>query len=401
MRTMLMIISLAAIMLAGCEQESVQPTPKPVQEKGNSAALVEKALENGLKFLFSGQKEDGSIVTNEPGAEQAVLGATSLAVNGAARAPENIRKKYEKQIAKGCEFILTKMMSDGSFQGTEGLPTYTTAIALMALHNSDAVKYAEKIKKAQDYLVSAQYFSDVNPEDVNYGGWTYGKTEMGQGKPANLSTTHFALMALKESNCKDEEAFKRAVIYLQRSQNNSETNDAKGWKVLSDGGFIYGPGMTRADSNKKGLSDAEGNVYYPSYASMTYAGFKSLLYANLPKDDPRVTAALSWIKNNYNLDKNTGMGYRAEEKGKMEKQGIYYYYNAFARAMDAWGEKEIEDGSGAKHDWASELCAKIMEKQAEDGSWVNLQDRWHEGLKSIVTGYCIDALNTCVPWLEK
>ena len=65
----------------------------------NIVASAEKALEGGLNYLFSHQKEDGGIVTDEPGAEQAVLGATTLTVNGAARAPEQIRKKFEDKIA--------------------------------------------------------------------------------------------------------------------------------------------------------------------------------------------------------------------------------------------------------------------------------------------------------------
>jgi squalene-hopene/tetraprenyl-beta-curcumene cyclase len=384
----------ALLMVVGCESKQPEETWR--------AKTPLESLAKGLEFLFSHQKEDGSIVTDERGAEQAALGATALAVKGAARAPKDIREKYEGKIAKGCGYILKKQMTDGSFQGAEGLPTYTTALAIMALYNADAKKYSEQIKKGQEYLIGAQYYSEVDADDLNYGGWTYGADQKGKGEKANLSTSHYAMMALNETNLpEDHEVFKRAVYFLQRSQDSSETSDVKGIAFKNDGGFRYGPKDTRASEDKKGLVDEDGKEYYPSYASMTYAGFKSLLYANLDKNDRRVTAALTWMRNNYSLDKNIGMGYRKEEKGKMEQQGLYYFYNAFARALDAWGEKEFKDSSGASHFWAKELAEKLMEKQASDGSWINLEDRWHEGLKAVVTGYCIDALDTCIPWLEK
>ncbi len=412
MKKLIVLLGVVAFLTVGCwdakppQPASVPQPPQPPQLVEGQKELTEavgKSLEKGLEFLFTNQKEDGSIVNDQPGAEQAALGATGLAVSGASRAPKEIRAKYEEKIAKACKYILSKQMKDGSFQGAEGMPTYTTAIAIMALHNADAKKYAEFVKQGQEYLIKAQYYSEVKAEDLNYGGWTYGQGAKGEGKQANMSTTHYALMALRGTGVsKDHEVFKRAVVYVGRSQNNSETNEAKGWKILDDGGFTYGPRMTRGSKDKKGLVDENGKQYFPSYASMTYAGFKSLLYANLPKDDQRVLAALSWMKNNYTLDKNTGMGYRENEKKEMEQQGLYYFYNAFARAMDAWGEKEFEDVSGAKHNWAAELCRKLLGKQVDDGSWINLaEERWHEGMKTIATGYSVDALCTCIPWLEK
>jgi squalene-hopene/tetraprenyl-beta-curcumene cyclase len=408
MKTALVLFCAVAVFLAGCESEksAVQPKageqPQAAGEQGEILKKATAALEKGIEYLFSHQKEDGSILGDDPGSDQTLLGSTMLAVYGASQAPKEVREKFENKIAKGCEYILKRRMTDGSFQGTEGVPTYTTALAIMALQGADPVKYAEAVKGGQEYLIKAQYYSEVDPDDLSYGGWTYGQTEKGENKPANLSTTQFAVMALHETGVPaDNEVFKRAAIYAQRSQNNSETNDAKGWKILNDGGFAYGPKMTRASADKKGLVDENGQEYFPSYASMTYAGFKTLLYANLKKNDPRVAAALNWIKSNYTLDKNTGMGYRENEKKEMEQQGLYYFYNAFAKAMDALGQKEFVDANGAAHNWAAELSEKLIGKQAQDGSWVNPQDRWQESLRTVVTGYSIDALDVCVKWLSK
>jgi squalene-hopene/tetraprenyl-beta-curcumene cyclase len=45
-----------------------------------------------------------------------------------------------------------------------------------------------------------------------------------------------------------------------------------------------------------------------SYASMTYAGLKSMIYAGLTPDDPRVKAAVAWLAKNYTLESNPGLG---------------------------------------------------------------------------------------------
>ena len=54
---------------------------------------------------------------------------------------------------------------------------------------------------------------------------------------------------------------------------------------------------------------------------MTYAGLKSFLYAGVGKDDPRVVAALGWIKRHYTLAENPGQG----------QSGLFYFYQTFAK----------------------------------------------------------------------
>ena len=94
---------------------------------------------------------------------------------------------------------------------------------------------------------------------------------------------------------------------------------------------------------------------------MTYAGLKSMIYAGVGPDDPRVKAAVKWIQAHYDLASNPGMG----------GSGLYYYYHLFAKALDATGMKEVTDVDGTKHDWRSELTAELLKRQRPDGSWVN------------------------------
>jgi squalene-hopene/tetraprenyl-beta-curcumene cyclase len=127
---------------------------------------------------------------------------------------------------------------------------------------------------------------------------------------------------------------------------------------------------------------------------MTYAGFKSLIYAHLPANDARVQAALGWIRRNYTLAENPGIG----------NNGMYYYLLTFARALKAAGalapdpkaahtlEAEKGDGSKERHDWANDLIDRLAELQSEDGSFKSLDKRWMEDNPVLITAYALLAL---------
>ena len=123
---------------------------------------------------------------------------------------------------------------------------------------------------------------------------------------------------------------------------------------------------------------------------MTYAGFKSMLYAGLDRKDVRVQRAVDWIRRHYTLDHNPNMPHA------QSKQGLYYYYHVLARALRAWGEEMILDSDQVPHRWRDELRHKLLSLQLEDGSWVNQEDRWYEGNPHLVTAYAILALQTAM-----
>jgi squalene-hopene/tetraprenyl-beta-curcumene cyclase len=92
-----------------------------------------------------------------------------------------------------------------------------------------------------------------------------------------------------------------------------------------------------------------------------------------------VKAAFNWIRTHYTFDENPGVG----------QQGLYYYYLAMARALRASQQPIIIDADGVSHDWRAELVQALLERQREDGSWINLQDRWMEGNDELVTVYAV------------
>ena len=147
-----------------------------------------------------------------------------------------------------------------------------------------------------------------------------------------------------------------------------------------DGGFYYTP--ANGGESQAGTTVNGG---LRSYASMTYAGLKSLLYAGVDKNDPRVKAAYTWIQKHYTVEENPGL----------EKQGLYYYLHTFAKALDAMEVAEVEGRDGQKHDWRGDLTAFLAKEQRENGSWVNDERKWNEGDPNLSTAFALLALSHC------
>ncbi|MEZ6046183.1 MAG: hypothetical protein R3C11_11560 [Planctomycetaceae bacterium] len=217
----------------------------------------------------------------------------------------------------------------------------------------------------------------LESNDTSYGGAGYGSHQ----RP-DMSNTQFFLDALKAAGAsEDDEAVQKALIFISRAQNlESEYNQTAFAGKINDGGFFYTPaagGETKAGETENGG--------LRSYGSMTYAGLKSMIYAGLDKDDVRVAAALKWIKKYYTLDMNPGMG----------EQGLFYYYQTFAKTLSVLEVDTIESADGTEHDWRAELISKLGELQRSNGSWVNKADRWYEGDPNMVTAYTLLALSHC------
>ncbi len=141
-------------------------------------------------------------------------------------------------------------------------------------------------------------------------------------KRPDLSNTSFLLDALQVGRRgPDDEAVQKALVFVSRCQNlETEYNTTPFAAKNPDGGFYYTPAAGGAS-----MAGKTANGGLRSYGSMTYAGLKSMIYAGLGPDDPRVKAAIEWIAEHYTLDENPGMG----------AAGLYYYYQTFAKALDA------------------------------------------------------------------
>ncbi len=367
----------------------------PARAGEQDQAMYGKALQ----FLLKNQHANGSF-GQVPGQPPGEVGITALVVKALADAPESFRAQARPAAEKAAAWMLAQQQEDGSFSpARSGLSTYRTALSITALSALDRAKYREQVARAATWLKADQYDEKdgVNPDSPYYGG--YGYDERGAKPGADMSNTIMALEALKEAGISpDDPVFKRALKFLERSQNNSETNPGVGGlKPKDDGGFIYDPGL---DRNKSAMTEnADGTRSFESYASMTYGGLMSLLYAGATKEDPRVQAALRWISNNYTLEENYGLGTRQQDP-KAAQQGLYYYYYVFAKSLDALGMPTLKTAQGERR-WARDLCDALLARQGADGSFKNAHDRWWESDPVLVTAYVLNALNDALPRLEK
>ena len=289
----------------------------------------------------------------------------------------------DPQVAKGLKYLEEYVQESGGIHMPGGhIPTYETCIALVCFKeaNRDG-RYDKIIKAAEKFIRGGQWDESRGKDksDLYYGGAGYG----GKTRP-DLSNTAFLIDALKASGAgSDDPAIQKALAFVSRCQNlESEHNTTKFAAKVNDGGFYYTPVLSKQEEERQ---TPDGGLR--SYGSMTYSGFKSMIYAGLTKDDPRVKAALQWIRKNYDVKSNPGMG----------DAGLYYYYHTFAKALDALGINEIEDAKGVKHDWRRELTDELARRQKENGSWVNTDSKWMEGDPNLATAFALLALSYCRP----
>ncbi|WP_432799778.1 prenyltransferase/squalene oxidase repeat-containing protein [Poriferisphaera sp. WC338] len=355
---------------------------------------ADDAIAKAIKFLEASQQDDGAW-TPQPGP------AITAMIMGSLLETEDVSLETPI-VARALEYVMSKVRSDGSI--SEGfLENYNTAICLSALSKiKGRTDVTQAITKGQQYLTGLQWVGQKDPngnvidsKHAYYGGAGYGK----HGRP-DLSNTQFMIQALHDTGLSvDDPAYERALVFISRCQ-GVEQNDlfSKG-EITQDGGFIYATsinkdhiGVAQSQASPEGKDEALAGKPVSglrTYGSMTYAGFKSMLYAGLKKNDPRVQAAYGWICGNYGFDVNPGM-----PKGA-EKQGLYYYLMTAGRALSAWGESMLPTQRGnavVMRDWQNDLIDAIVAKQAADGSWSNDADRWMEGDQNLVTAYCLIAL---------
>jgi len=327
---------------------------------------VNKAIEY---FRTKGQAADGSYSAEVSPAVTAVVTTGILA---AGRSPD------DPLVAKSLKYLESLVHPDGGIYAENSKhQNYETCVAIQcfSLANKDG-RYAELLKKAEGFVKGLQWDADegADEKNPNFGGAGYGNS-----RRPDLSNTAFFLDALKSvGRGPDDEAVKKALVFVSRCQNlETEANTTPFAAKNPDGGFYYTPA---AGGASMAGNTPEGGLR--SYASMTYAGLKSMIYAGLGPDDPRVKAAMKWLQQHYSLDENPGMG----------TAGQYYYYQTFAKALAAAGRDQFEDASGQKHDWRKELIDALATRQKPDGSWINDNARWLEGNPNLVTGYALMAL---------
>ena len=328
--------------------------------------------QRAIEFLSRTQNEDGSWTKPE------AIGITGLVTTALLNSGQS---SDDKHVQAGLKQLLDHAKPDGGIYAEGSLHrNYETCISILALTsaNHDG-RYDQVIRKAEAFLKGLQWDAGegIESSDPAWGGGGYGSHQ----RP-DLSNTQYLIEALRAAGVKkDDPAMKQVLVFVSRTQNlESHHNTTKFANLINDGGFYYTPAA--GGDSKAGTTENGG---LRSYGSMTYAGLKSLIYAGLEPDDPRVEAAREWIRKSYTLSENPGMG----------QQGLFYYFHTFGKTMAVLGEDEFVDANGKPHNWKAELTERLAQLQDRNGSWKNPADRWYEGDPNLVTAYCLLALSHC------
>lgn len=331
-----------------------------------------------VDYLRAIQSPDGSFSPNTG------IGPTTVVLLGLMKcgfAPD------DPSVAAALDVLTKAVQKDGGIYSPDGrIASYESCLALSCFAEakklSDSDRYDALIAGGEKYIRSQQYgeSNGTAPNDVYYGGIGYGS----QTRP-DLSNTQFFIETLRDLGAdSNDEAIQKALVFVTRCQNYdtgetaADTEDSE----MNDGGFIYtrvGEGESPAGRSE----EVQGGLR--SYGSITYAGLKSLIYAGLTPDDPRVEAATGWLRKNYSLTENPGLG----------RRGLFYYYHTMAKTLETLGGDLFADADSTEHFWRGELIETLAAAQNPDGSWVNDNRMWLETDPVLVTGYVLIVLSCC------
>jgi len=383
------------------------PAPQPVHRIAADAARVpvdspsferaRTAIKAGLARLARSQTSRGTWfeaeevapTDMEPRRRSASVAVTAMALKAYLQAGELGDRAVAAKARSAIERVLA---DDAALKGLSESGIGNYAMSAIASGLSAAEDSAARVgrDRALRWLVENQW---DEAEGLDASKDWYGGAGYGNGKRPDLSNTQMMVEAMHDAGMSpDEPAMQRALAFVARTQNRRESNHAA-WAQhgAADGGFVYSP----ANGGESFASDAAGEGRYGeklpvkslrSYGSMTYAGFKSMLYAGLSKDDPRVKDALGWIALHFTFGENPGLG----------QQGYFYYVHAMSRALFAARLDSVVDAKGAERQWRSELIDALVSRQREDGSWKNTSERWEESNEDLATIYAILALEESI-----
>jgi squalene-hopene/tetraprenyl-beta-curcumene cyclase len=343
---------------------------------------IQHSIDRGLAWLTTNQNASGWWSTEEHPAMAA------LALSAFMGAPERrYRTNPPPVITRGYAYIVDSAKPDGSIYRT-ALKNYNTAISVTALVMANNPAYEPILRRGRAYLIGSQndFGEPGKMDDPLDGGVGYGD----KYKHADMNNMLFALEAIratdylvKDKNLADAKDlnWNAAIQFLQNCQ-NLPSHNAQEW-VSKDpkdkGGFVYFPGHSMAGGVTNPVT---GAVALRSYGSISYAGLMSYLYADLKKEDARVAAVFDWLRSNYTLQENPGMG----------QEGFYYYLHLMTKALSAAGVDTLELKDGSKVDWRRAVAMRLLNLQRPDGSWFNDNNRWWEKDPNLVTSYAVMAL---------
>ncbi len=381
---LVLFLALAAVM-APSAQGGEKPAPGRLPGVGGDLSLrheIERAIERGQTWLKSSQNSNGWWSTPEHPA------VTALVLTAYKGDPEGRYQNSEPPWMKqGYAFILSCARPDGGIH-RGNLVTYNTALSMLALLAANKTEYDPILRQARRFLVSLQgdFGEKGKLDDVFDGGIGYGTkyehSDLGNTLAA-LEALYYSKRVIEDKNPGEARDLNwaAAIHFLENCQNLPAYNKQP-WASddpRNKGGFVYYPGQSMAGSETNSVT---GRVALRSYGSISYGGLLSYIYANLKRDDPRVVAVFDWLRRNYTVEENPGMG----------PQGLYFYFHTMTKALSAYGVEDLRLDDGRILNWRKEVALRLINLQQRDGSWSNDNGRWWEKDPALVTSYAVLSL---------
>ena len=366
------------------------PLPEASQSKTqapqHSDDQKSQSLRHGVEWLVQQQAADGGWHSATYGQMQGGVGNTALVVYALAQLPDSLQSSVQKPLSRGIDFLVANLEAPAEerLRASADYPTYAMALLLSAMHRLEDRGWPEQRSRLRDELIAAQQRQKQGwtEDDSGFGGWNQTGGGIGDARRSgntNISVTCSALQALGATGTLNDDATSAALKFLARCQNLGAT-------TTNDGGFFFTPA---ADDplNKAGTIETAGeSVRARSYGTTTADGLCALVASGVPKDDPRVRAALAWFDRHDSID--IVPGFSADEShGSSAAEGLkFYYYAALARVA-----RECPDAMTSER--RSKLLAAIVEQQRPDGSWRNACTLMREDDPLIATALAVAAMS--------
>jgi hypothetical protein len=291
---------------------------------------VDQAIERGIAFITSKQRQDGAITDRQYDTTMTALAIMALASTGVTPSTPGEQGDIAR---RALDFVLLedRMDKDGYFGNRDGSRMYGHGIITLMLTemigmgaNAEQDKLVhERCQRAINLILSAQASS--KPRQYR-GGWRYTPNS----NDADLSVSVWQLMALRSAKndglAVPSDSIADAVDYLKRSY--TSRLDADGLPTEAIAGFSYLP------ENRS-----------PTFA-MTAAGLLAMQVCG-QYESPLVTGATDWLEKN---------------PPKWNERFFFYGTYYYAQGMHQRG--------GERAQVAEDLVKQLLlERQQADGAW--------------------------------
>ncbi len=304
-----------------CTLASILPE-LPAAEKEEIALVklrpeVRVAVNNGLRYIASQQKDDGRFATGgSKNTYETSIALMAFMLQG--HIPG--QGKYGEAMEKGLSFLISKGQEQDGFlgSGNNNASMYEHGLAVLALSEAWGQSKNPKLRKVLREAVNITLRAQSKE-----GGWRYTP----EPKDADISMTAMHVVALNSAReagiAVPQASIDRAAEYVEGCQNEES------------GGFGYSTG-------KRG----KGNV------ARTAAGTLSLILSG-KRDDHSVRRGITYLKDHDDT--------KFSSEGDKIKSFHYAHYYAI-QAMYQSGEEEFKA-------WYPKILKTLLKMQEDDGSW--------------------------------